>query len=196
MRLPCSRKGSRGFTLVEVVIALGVAAVVLVPMVALLSSASTGAARVITQDQARQLEAVVREKLELAEFDDVYRWVRTQRPLWVYAYRASSEPRPDGTARAVRWEGIGTETHTATVTRSEDELDVLADDLTALEGRLFLVDLSLSERNRIEQLPESPKRYASPSLTVNATFSVVRHASGYLESEFEPQFVRTLAIFR
>ncbi len=185
-----------GFSLVEVVIALGVAITVLVPLVALIGSASTSTARVLTQDETLKLQGAVETKLGQTEFEEIYRWIREKQPLFAYLYRAREELRPDGTPLASDWENVTSLTHTASIARSVDEADAIHADLPSLEGRLYRVDLTLSDRNFEKLLPESPAKYPDPTLTLEATYAAVRNKANYQDSEIDIQFRRALTVFR
>ncbi len=185
-----------GFSLVEVVLALSVAVTILLPLIALISSASNGASSVLKKDQLRKLEGAVAHKLDTTEFGEVYRWVREQQPLFVYSYQANEELRADGSSQATEWDNQSTGTHIQTIARSIDDAVAMNDDLPSIDGPLFRVDFKLSERNFEETLPESSNKYPESSLAVNAVYSAVLSQDRYLDSGFDPQFTRNLMLFR
>jgi prepilin-type N-terminal cleavage/methylation domain-containing protein len=151
------RSHSRGFTLLETVISIGVLAVLLSAFLAVFGPAATGIRRAIsTQEADRLATALVSELSTLREgsqttdftsgFDKGFNWIKdgstSGKTLFVYQYRAnpSAGLRADGTMEPYTpTSGVaGKDYVVQPMVRQRDDA-MLADDLAVLEGRVFAV---------------------------------------------------------
>ena len=236
-----SRKYRAGFTLMETVIAIGVLAVLLTGFLAVFTPAAQGIRRSIDAQQADRLASSLerelvtfREGQEAATvdtgFDKAFDWILdgadSAQAIIVYQYRGSLQDlRRDGTPEPVTSTSgqVGVDYAVQTMARrlSEDEL---AEDLAAIEGRLFFVkpeqlvftggELTTDGAGQLQYLDTSgnltgasdPDDYLDAVIAFSAEFhSVPTTSIAYLEStSFDtlfdtaqnPVFTRNLAVRR
>ncbi len=160
-----TRSGSRGFTLLETVIAIGVLAVLLTAFMAVFAPAADGIRRAISAQEADRLAytlekelVTLRDETEDYEtgFDKAFFWIEQgngaggapQEPLFLYQYRGDPADirSQDGTMSPYRSQsddvGVAGEDYVvqSMLRRSSDSL--FEQDLEALEGRVYLVRLT------------------------------------------------------
>lgn len=152
-----ARPLSRGFTLLETVISIGVLAVLLSAFLAVFGPAATGIRRAIsTQEADRFSTALVSELSTRREgsqtndftsgFDKGFNWIKDSassgKTLFVYQYRAnpSTALRGDGSMSPYTSTSgvVGKDYIVQPMVRQRDDT-MLAEDLEALEGRVFAV---------------------------------------------------------
>lgn len=126
-----------GFSLAEVVVAIGVSAVALLVSIGLLSQTGELSARATAGERARQVAEQLPGLLRRHPETEVARWVDQGRPLFAYEYAAATGgDRADGTPPP----GIPGEDSGVTVIRSIDD-PLLAADAAALLPPLLRIDL-------------------------------------------------------
>ena len=152
------RSHSRGFTLLETVIAIGVLAVLLSAFLAVFGPAATGIRRAIsTQEADRLTSALVSELSTRREgsqttdytsgFDKGFNWIKdastSDKTLFVYQYRAN----PTGSLRSdgsmdpyTSVNGVAGKDYIVQPMVRQRGDSMLADDLAVLEGRVFAVE--------------------------------------------------------
>ncbi len=154
-----SARFSKGFTLAESVIALGILVVLITGFLAVFGPAARTIKKTLSTDEASRLQAtlewemtVIREGREKQQYqDDPFRkaleWISQSeeqgQTVLIYKYRAlPDQTRPDGTLEPAERElGIAGEDFIIRpmVRRLSDPL--LEDDLEVVEGRVFFVKL-------------------------------------------------------
>jgi len=80
----------RAFSLVEVTIALGVFAILLIGTAVILGSMLTSARRIVETDHALSSVGALNEWLRQREFSTVYRWTKDETELFLYSFRATT----------------------------------------------------------------------------------------------------------
>lgn len=172
-----------GFTLVETVLALGIAATVLLPLVALLGQAMNQTGRITATDRILRLSEAVQHRLANELFDEVYEWVKSGEPLFVYTYLGSLESNDDGTAIA-RSEGMSSsgeigQSRSYAVARTLNERSYIDQEVAAVEGRMYRVDIRVSELNPTDQLPLLARSYSGAALLVEAQYYTIANKFDY-----------------
>lgn len=169
----------RAFSLAEVVLAIGVVAIGMVALLAMLGPSSTAVGDIITREEASRLRHAVVGKLEQAGFDQSYDLVRGERPLFAYAYqgRLDGAARPDGSPVPVPGpgEGVGIDHETVVMARLSDD-PLLGADLDALSGHLYRVEFNpLADAmepgagpGHAADLPAQPAAFPDAALPVQA----------------------------
>jgi prepilin-type N-terminal cleavage/methylation domain-containing protein len=151
------RSHSRGFTLLETVISIGVLAVLLSAFLGVFGPATTGIRRAISAQEADRLATALVSELSTRRegaqttdftsgFDKGFNWIKdastADKTLFVYQYRAnpSSNLRSDGTMEPyTSTNGVaGKDFIVQPMVRQRSD-SMLADDLAVLEGRVFAV---------------------------------------------------------
>lgn len=151
------RSHSRGFTLLETVISIGVLAVLLSAFLAVFGPATTGIRRAIsTQEADRLSSALINELTTRREgsqttdytsgFDKGFNWIKdaadSGKTIFVYQYRAnpSSGLRSDGSMEPyTSTNGVAGKDYIVQPMARQRSDSMLADDLAVLEGRVFAV---------------------------------------------------------
>lgn len=146
-------KTTAAFSLVEVVLALGIVSMLLAATMVILGAITLSSRQVIGTDNAMNALSTVGEWFQEREFGTVYRWARDETDLYLYAFRSlPSNPVPEGgdflsaeiapgDARAA---GLNYVLYTAL--RPADD-PKLAGELAALEGRLYRLRLEVGSTN-------------------------------------------------
>lgn len=199
LRLSPGSGRNRAFTLVEVVLALGVFAVLIVGCIALLSLSSNNLRDVVTRDEAVHLTSALKQHLNQLNFDTAYKLVRDNSAVYVCSYRAQSQgTNPDGTP--TRYAGTARSAGEAyvvvpTVREAQDVL-LKSNDLPSREGRIFRVKLGLSVTNPVTALPSSSSLYTEGVLTVQAQFFSLNGDDPQNTNASAPSQTCTLAVLR
>ena len=183
-----SSGSSSGFTLVETVLALGIAATVLLPLVALLGHAMDQTAKITTTDRILRLSEALEQRLASEPFELTYKWATSDQPMFVYAYAGTLEGRRDGTAYV---DGAGSIPSTGTpldqkrtyvVARPFEERIYIEQEAAVVEGRMFRVELKPSKLNSVEQFPLLPQTYPGAALAIEAKFYSVANKYDFATS--------------
>ena len=170
----------KGFTLVEVMIAVGILSVSLTALVALLSAVSAKVAEVRAQSKAISLVGDLEVILKSKSFDDVYSWVRNPRqPYVIYFWDEYSQfDRADDPSLVT----ISSETQ-----GKRPSAPPTREDMDRSEGAVYRVLLSLSEdalagrhvyldNPALEfgggSLPESVEKYGEAFLPIKVQFLI------------------------
>jgi len=100
MRIFTFKSKSRGFTLVEVLIAVGVMAVSISSMIGLLSAINANIVKIRQQQKATSLLSNLETTVRMKKFDEVYRWVSNPaQPYVVYFWDEYQNPEdPDNSS--------------------------------------------------------------------------------------------------
>ena len=180
LETPAIRKGRRGFTLMETVIAIGVIALLLTGFVAVFAPAVDGIRKSINVQDADRLATTLERELATLRagqggpgintgFDKAFEWIKNSdqadEALLIYQYRGNiSTQRTDGTPATVA-NPRGTPGRDYVVVpmlrRLSDNL--LTDDLQALEGQVFVVRCVQLVYNASGQLVKgTPGQIADP----------------------------------
>ncbi|MCB1094837.1 MAG: hypothetical protein KDN22_04580 [Verrucomicrobiae bacterium] len=180
------QRSTSGFTLVETVLALGISATVLLPLVALLGQGMDQTERITSTDRVLRLSEALQQRLANESFDQVYEWIKSEKPFFVYTYLGTAESHEDGTAIA---DGNGMSSAAAlrqgqsyAVARPMDERTYIDQESSVIEGRMFRVDLRVSALNTADQLPLLAKNYSGAALFVEAQFYSVANKLEYESS--------------
>jgi len=171
-------RGNSGFTLVEVVLALGVFAILIVGCIGLLSLSSNSLRDVVTRDEAIHLTSALKQHLNRLSFDSAYQLVQQNKEVYVCSYRSRSEGTTTATTNAdgsiTKYTGTNRNAGEAYVVvptvREAQDLLLQSNDIPSLEGRIFRVRLKVSNTNPITTLPASSSAYTEGVLTVQAQF--------------------------
>jgi len=141
--MKCGRRCSRfasleGFTLVEVVIAIGIVTTVMIPMVILLGYGIGNAGDITARDRALRLVPAIEVRLNSGDFSEVQSWGSAGGQLFAYVYRAvpASGAGADGGGSAT----TGNDVFVA-IARSTREAGDIAAEVSSIEGHMFRVDL-------------------------------------------------------
>jgi prepilin-type N-terminal cleavage/methylation domain-containing protein len=147
---------TRGFTLMETVIAIGVLAVLLTAFMAVFGPAAAGIRRAINVQEADRLASTLERELVTLRtgqdaagvttgFDKAFEWIKTSHnaadAMFVYQYRGNPDSqRPDGTLQPVpNRDGVpGKDYIVQPMVRRLSDTTFL-EDMTGLEGSVFLV---------------------------------------------------------
>ena len=199
-------RSRRGFTLVEVVLALGVFAILIVGCIGLLSLSSSTLRDVVTRDEAIHLTSALKQHLNQLSFDAAYKLVGNPNnpnpnDLYICSFRAQAQgtTNPDGTP--LGYSGTARSAGEAyvvlpTVREAQDAL-LKSNDLPAREGRIFRVKLSLSASNPvITQLPVASADYHEAVLTIQAKFFPLNGSDPQGTNAQIPSQTCTLAVLR
>ncbi len=150
----------RAFTLVEVMIAIGILSVSLTALIGLLSAISTKVAEVRNQSKAISVVTDLEVILKSKSFDQVYDWVRTARqPYVVYFWDeyANFEEVDDPSLVSVSSETPG----------KRLGAPPNAEDLKKADGNIYRAVLTLSEealKGRFVNLDDPEREYGGGSL--------------------------------
>lgn len=151
------RSHSRGFTLLETVIAIGVLAVLLSAFLAVFGPATTGIRRTISSQEADRLSTALVSELSTRRegnqttdytsgFDKGFNWIKdasaSGKTLFVYQYRANPATglRSDGSMEPyTSTNGVAGKDYIVQPMVRQRSDSMLVDDLAVLEGRVFAV---------------------------------------------------------
>lgn len=162
-----TRSGSRGFTLLETVIAIGVLAVLLTAFMAVFAPAADGIRRAISAQEADRLAYTLEKELVTLRdgagstsdyatgFEKAYEWIQDSNdssgggaePLLLYQYRGNpNQIRQDGTMAPYKSGGddvgvAGQDYVVQSMMRRRSDSQ-LREDLESLEGRVYLAKLT------------------------------------------------------
>lgn len=154
-------KISRGFTLMETVIAIGVLALLLSAFIAVFGPATSGLRKAISIQEADRLSAALERELVTLRsgpqggsgtyttgFDKAYQWIEgasdSNDAIMLYQYRGDPEQmRSDGSMEPFTEAGgiAGKDFIVQPAVRRRSD-DFLLDDLKAVDGRIFTVKLT------------------------------------------------------
>jgi hypothetical protein len=170
-----SSSRTAAFSLVEVVIALGILSTSILVLVGLLAPSMRSIGDILQDDENRRIVGALNTRLQNEGLATVYAWVKTGKDLSAYSYAAdpvefagsgtASAPKPLPSAQG---SGIvGRDYIIATGVRTQDD-SLLSEDLKALAGQVFLVRLKVSPLNPVaaEALPASVTDYREAHLAV------------------------------
>jgi prepilin-type N-terminal cleavage/methylation domain-containing protein len=191
----------RAFTLVEVVLALGVFAILIIGCIALLSLSSNSLRDVVTRDEAIHLTTALKQHLNHLSFAASYKLVRDKSVLYVCTYRAkSSGTQTDGTPTGYTGNGRNAGEAYVVVPTVRDAQDALlkSNDLPSREGRIFRVKLSpsLSNPTLESTLPADADTYTESVITVKAQFFPMNGEDPSGPNASVPSQTCTLAVLR
>lgn len=132
------RSDTAGFTLVEVVIAIGIVTAIMIPLVILLGYGLDNAGDITARDRALRLVPAIEQRLNSADFSEVRNWGTSGGRLYAYVYRAAP-----ATGKATGGPGSATTGNDAfiAVARSAAKAGDIAIEIASIEGQLFRVDL-------------------------------------------------------
>lgn len=175
-----TNSGPAGFSLIEVVIALGILSISILVLVGLLAPSLRNVGDILQDDENRRIIGALNTRLENEGLATVYQWVKTGKTLSAYSYAADpleisgagtlAAPKPLPTAQA---QGIvGRDYIIATGIRTKDD-PLLEQDLSALTGQVFLVQLKVSPLNPVAAgvLPENSADYQEAHLAVQVVMT-------------------------
>jgi prepilin-type N-terminal cleavage/methylation domain-containing protein len=214
------RSHSRGFTLLETVIAIGVLAVLLSAFLGVFGPATRGIRRAIsTQEADRLTSALVSELSTRREgtqttdytsgFDKGFNWIKdasaSDKTLFVYQYRAnpSAQLRSDGSMTPyTSTDGVaGKDFIVQPMVRQRSD-SMLAEDLAVLEGRVFAVKPTQLVFNQGALTPGTAGTIADPetgsSVSNSASYSgsVIAFSAEFLDVPSNaPAFLKTGGAF-
>lgn len=176
---------SRGFTLLETVIAIGVLAVLLSGFMVVFTPAAEGIRKSINVQEADRLVSAVEQQMSVLRknettnyktgFDKAYEWIEKSNDantsLLVYQYRAelSGTVRDDGTPAPVnstKNKVPGKDYIVIPMLRRKDDAK-LAADLAALDGPVFAVKCTQLVFDGGELKPGTPGKIKDPKGTAN-----------------------------
>ncbi|MGK0187546.1 MAG: hypothetical protein ACI9R3_003334 [Verrucomicrobiales bacterium] len=127
-----------GFTLVEVVIAIGIVSGVMIPMVILLGYGVDNAGDITARDRALRLVPAIEQRLNSADYAEARGWGQSGGSLYAYVYRAvPATAKADGDAGSAT---TGNDVFIA-VARSTTESGAITTEIASLEGQMFRIDL-------------------------------------------------------
>lgn len=154
----------RAFTLIEVMIAIGILAVSLTSLVVLLTAVSTKISDVRAQSKAISLVADLEVLLKTKSFDEVYDWVRNARnPYVIYFWDEYQNYEEVDDPSLV---SVSSETPGKVIGAPPS-----GEDLRRIEGNVYRVILTLSEdslRGRYVNLDAPTVQYGGGSLPESA----------------------------
>lgn len=170
----------KAFTLVEVMIAVGILSISLTALVALLSAISTKVAEVRSQSKAISLVGDLEVTLKSKSFEEVYRWVRNPRqPYVIYFWDEYSQFNEADDPSLVT---LSSETPGKRKNSPPDKQDIQNS-----EGPVYRVLLSISEDSLMGRhvsidnpeleygggaLPESPDSYGEAFIPIKVQFLI------------------------
>lgn len=175
---PIMRK-SRGFTLVETVIAIGVLAVLLTGFVIVFAPAAAGIKKSINVQEADRLASTLEQELVTSRgtdptpgFSKAFQWIKESNAantaLLVYQYRGSlSSLRDDGTPAPVPDTSnkvVGKDFAVLSMVRRKGDAK-FTDDLPAVEGGVYLVKCTQLVFQAGELKPGTPGTIRDPKGT-------------------------------
>jgi len=174
-----NRKRS-GFTLTELLLAMLVFAIAITTILALLARSIETVDEVLLKDEAMRLSGAVEDFYENSDFNTSYIGYkaisRGNRHLVAFNYRGiPNQAQADGSLEPyTELSGVAGEDYVLTpyisyVYPDAAQNTILEDNLDALEGRLFLVDLELSPNNPAV-FNVDPDRYNSAVLVLFAEY--------------------------
>lgn len=174
--LPTGYRIRRAFSLVEVVLAVGIVSFALVAIIALIGSALASARESLAQHEALDARRAVSEYLvQKAGFSEMYAAVKAAQPPVLFAFKYPANPttgEPDAAMPPLM----------AVLTAGDPQLAARS---SARIGRLFRVQFTLSPTYEIEtasgfvarpspaNLPSSPDDYLHSALGLTATIHQV-----------------------
>jgi prepilin-type N-terminal cleavage/methylation domain-containing protein len=161
-----THSGKTGFTLAEILMAMMVFAIAISTILALLARSIETADSILIKDEVISLSSSLDSFMaELPFYDsasatlnpddpDAYKLVRDQRALFAYQYRGNLTVNPRSDSSLVPIEVLSDtdklgESYTVVPGVRPAGNSLLEDDIDALEGRLFLINLRVSDANPI-----------------------------------------------
>ncbi|MBC8127853.1 MAG: type II secretion system protein [Gloeobacteraceae cyanobacterium ES-bin-144] len=158
MKIPATSR-SRGFTLLETVIAIGVLAVLLTGFMIVFAPAAAGIKRSIKIQEADRLTSTLEQELVtlrsgqatatiVTGFDKAFDWIQKSNTatdaLMIYQYRGdlSKQPRTDGTLEPlenIKDKTPGKDYAVQAIVRRKSDTTLFTADLKALEGGVYYV---------------------------------------------------------
>ena len=177
------RDNAFGFTLVEVVMSIGIVAAVMIPLVILLSHGLNHAEEVTARDRVLRLAPTVEDSLNSVPYDRLKNWVDSRQSLYAYVYRGS--PQTGMAAKGMGSAITGRDTFFA-VARTPTDAGKISREVRSLEGDMFRVELGRAKETR--PLPGSSKQNTDDiSIAIEARFSRVMSPSRWQSSVIVPQ---------
>jgi len=173
----------RAFTLIEVIIAIGLVATVMVTLVTLAGYIYGISREIRAKQEALRLMGAVESYVASADFDTVYGWAAAGEDLVAYRYWGDpvATPRLDGTPVPY----AGAPDGQLVVSARPDDDPLLADDLAQIDGYLFRFQLSLSEENPEpdpSQLPATAAAYGEPVIVFDVAAATLPDVSAVSQS--------------
>lgn len=199
---PLRTHRNRAFTLVEVVLALGVFAILIVGCIALLSLSSNSLRDVVTRDEAVHLTSALKQHLNQLSFDTTYKMVYDKSAVYVCTYRAQPQGTTNADGTPIRYSGSARNSGEGYVVvptvREAQDLLLKSNDLPSREGRIFRVKLSPSSTNPVPaaSLPSTAATYTESILTVQAQFFPLNGDDPANSNVSVPSQTCTLAVLR
>lgn len=186
--------GAKAFSLVEVVLAIGVFSVAMVANMAVIGVIFNGVRSVSDRDMAVGLTSTLEDTLQSTTLSSVYGWVTGGNtvPLYAYNYRgqitatSGSDPIPVTDSSTISYTLVPA-LRTYTDTR-------LATELAVREGPLYRVILNVSNANPVSgaNLPSDSSSYTETVLAVNAAFYAVANTTMTVKTNLPPTHSITL----
>ncbi|MAS93054.1 MAG: hypothetical protein CMO55_07630 [Verrucomicrobiales bacterium] len=149
--LPVS--GKAAFTLVEVVIAVGIVSLAGLSLIAALAQSEVSGGELRSRDAAHLAVEGIREGLQSEDFESIYQEIVNEPAIrYAYLYKGDLEyRREDGTPRPAE----GSEGSPTFALRSGDDPE-LQEDLPKVQGEVFRVRLTLYEDGSNSDVPLPP----------------------------------------
>jgi prepilin-type N-terminal cleavage/methylation domain-containing protein len=187
----------RGFTLTEVIIAVGIFSVVAVANFALFDLVLKDIRQVTNRDEAIRGASAFQDTLRQAGFETAYNWVRGDQELFAYHYRAKlTAKRADGSPEPYTGIGlVGADYRVVPALRAKND-PLLGADTAAKEGGLYRARLTLSKGNPLQTLPATAAEYKEPILVVSARFLDAPNAAAPQNAADKPLYTCTLSYLR
>lgn len=197
----CCANRRRAFSLVEVVVAIGVVSFCVLILIAILGRSSANVGELVDDDEMHRIITTLDTFLQNAGLTTVYGWVQSNQNLRVYSYAAdplqnvgtgiTAAPKP--LPNAVATGTVGQTYIIATGVRAEND-PLLAADLLAMTGRQYQVILSVSPFNlspytSTASLPASITSYTDTRLVLTVKLQRVNDPAG-------PTFTFTTMVLR
>ena len=203
-----SIQSSKGFTLVEILLAMFVFAIAISTIIALLARSIETADEILLKDEAINLSSALDAYMTELPFVDAYNMIRTSQPVYAYQYRGiPGDTRSNGTLEPfdgiVADSSIGEDYIITPAIRDPDtETAEIIEEMSARDGRLFYVGLSKSPANPfaaqnggVGTLPAEPA-YDSAVLVIFAEFFVAPAPGWEPPAELDPIFSFNFAVRR
>jgi len=154
---------ARAFTLVEVVLAIGIFSFAGIGMVAVLYNILTNTASIAARDDALRLNGALEDVLQSQSFTNVFQWYQSQMPVYAYTFLASAPtgttnsptPAPTGSSASA---GSTNNILVPSIRAAGDSH--LSGELAMVQGPVYLVTFQLSPANPLSETTNMPSSAA------------------------------------
>lgn len=194
-----NRRRQGGFTLTEVVIAVGVFAFVLVSNYALFGLSVDQIRDVGDRDAAVRAASALREGLRTQPLANVVSYAKNSGQAFIYNYRASlTETRSDADKTPVPHPGAGTAGRDYKVVPAVRFANnaYINEEERAREGTLLVAKMSLSSANPLQTLPADGATYAPAALALRVEFYETGSVTAPLPANARPVYTCTVTYMR